>query len=281
MRFFIPLTLLLVCTVCACESPFPPSTLVERLRILGVRAQPPEADPFGEVQLSALVADPQGEGRPLHTRWAVCLVELGPVSADIECPGGESYPIEAEGLTATLSMPDLVAWLAEKGFDLDDLPENLPVDDLPLYVGFEVVAGSERTRAIKRISVSMSLNETSNTNPVLVGLEADGQVVSDQVMGLTAGAEVDLVPLSDEGTRQTYRRKGEEQDRVEDFLFSWFSTAGEFGDRRTILDVDSDGNPLDENEWTLPEETGPATLWLVVRDGRFGIDWLEFQFDIR
>jgi hypothetical protein len=253
---------------------------VERLRILGIRAEPPEADPFSEVTLTALTVDPAGEGRPLTCTWAVCLVDLGPAAADIECPGGDNYFFGSDCATATLRMPELVAWLAERGLDIQDLPDDLPIQDLPLFVGFEIDAGADRTRGIKRITVGLTPAEDPNVNPVLSDLEVDGMAVGDRVLSLPADAEVKVRPVSDETTRQTFRREGEDQDQVEDFLFSWFSTGGEFADRRTILDVDSRGNPLDVNRFRLPAEPGPVSVWVVVRDGRYGIDWKEHRFEV-
>lgn len=282
MRYFLPALLLLLSFGCG-ENPFPPQTLVERLRILGVRAEPPEVDPLATIELSALVADPQGQGRELQFTWAVCLIMLGSEAMDIDCPGPDSYPLEGQGPLSELHIPDLVAWLAEQGFPLDQIEqvpdEQIPAE-MPLYVGLSVTAGNEQTRAVKRIQVRLSGEEELNQNPSLTGVSLDEEPVGEEVLQLSASTKYTLAPLADEATRQTYRRANEDQDRLEDFLFTWYSTAGEFSDRRTILDVDTHGNRLDENEWSLPDELGPATLWVVVRDGRFGTDWISRQFEI-
>jgi hypothetical protein len=277
----------MVFVLAGCESPFAPRTLVERLRILGLKAEPPEVGPFDEVALEVLLADPAGEGRPVECTWAVCLVQLEYVATDIQCPGPDSYPLEGDCRSSVLSMPDLIQWLAEQGFDLDQLPEDLPegfdVADLPLYVGFEATAGEERTNAIKRIRINLT-GEELNINPVLLGAELDGIPLRDGVNQVVMGTEVELNPLADEGTRQTYKREDDEEDRLEDFLFNWYSTRGKFKDRRTILDIDSNGEPMEPNQWELTDEEytspGPATVWLVIRDGRYGTDWKEFQFEI-
>jgi hypothetical protein len=271
----------------SCSSPFPPQTLVERLRILDIRAEPPEVGPLDTVTLDALVADPAGEGRPLECYWAVCLVDLGWAAGDIDCPGGNSFPLDGDCQGANFNLPELVAWLTEQGYDIDDLPQDLPPelmeDSLPLFVGIEVRAGDESTRGIKRVRVNLS-GDQPNTNPLLTGLEVDGEPLeTGEVVTVDLGADVELTPVADESTRQTYRRGEEDQDRLEDFLFSWYSTTGEFEDRRTILDVDSKGRRLDINDWKLRgehAEQGPSKLWLIVRDGRYGTDWLEFSFEV-
>lgn len=285
MRMLVSLLVLLMLFACS-ENPFPPQSLVERLRVLAVRADPPETDPFGTVELTALVADPQGQGRALQFSWAVCLLEFGTEASDIECPGPDSYPLPGEGPRTTLSLPDLLAWLVEKGIDLeqmDELPEDMRPAEIPLYVGFEVTAGGlrpETTRAVKRVTVRIESQEEPNQNPVLEGLLVNGVAVTDDPMQIGSHPKVTLTPVADENTRQTYLRQGEQEERLEDFLFAWYSTAGEFKSRRTILEVDNRGNRLDENEWDLPGQAGPVTLWLVVRDGRYGTDWLELRFEI-
>ncbi|HUU01963.1 MAG TPA: hypothetical protein VM425_11005 [Myxococcota bacterium] len=283
----IVLASLVVLALAGCSSPFPPQTLVERLRILAIRAEPPEAGPLDVVTLDALVVDPAGDGRSLECNWAVCLVDLGWAAGDIDCPGGNSYPLEGDCQGAAFNLPELVAWLEEQGYDINDLPQDLPPelmeDSLPLFVGLEVRAGDESTRGIKRVRVNLS-GDQPNTNPALTGLEADGEAVqTGEVFTVELGVDVELTPLSDESTRQTYRRGEDEEDLLEDFLFSWFSTSGEFEDRRTILDVDSKGRRLDINDWKLRGKyafEGQAKLWLIVRDGRYGVDWLEFSFEV-
>jgi len=279
-------TFWIVFMLAGCEGPFAPQTLVERLRILGIQAEPPESGPFDEITLNALVADPQGAGRQMECSWGVCLIDLGYAAKDIACPGPDSYMLEGDCSSARLYMPDLVEWLAEQGYGPPDLPEEIPEEyqqeDPPLFVGLEVLAGSERTSGIKRVTINLSGQEP-NINPVLLGVEMDGQPLGEQPVSLPFGSQISLAPIVDESSRQTYRREGEDEDLLEDFLFSWFSTAGEFSERRTILDVDSHGERLDINEWTLDGEytlPGPVTLWIIVRDGRFGTAWQEFSFEV-
>jgi len=268
------LTCLSFCFLAGCDSPFPPSTLVERLRVLALRAEPPEVEITGATELTALVADPQGNGRELSAAFAVCLVEIGTGAADIPCPGPGSYAIPGQGLQASLSLPALAAWLQENGFPIDPGGGQLP-ESVPLVVGFEVRAGEESVRTVKRLTVRLAATAAPNLNPGLVGLESDGlELPGGTPLEVKTAAELPLHPLPAEDSRQTYRRQGEDTDRVEDLLFSWFSTAGEFSDDRTVYGLDSQGAALQDNNWTAPEEPGPATLWLVVRDGRYGEDWL-------
>ena len=282
-RLILIFSLLLTLVMTSCGGQFAHITLVERLRLLGIKAEPPEIDVFGEVQLSALVADPAGEGRPVECTWAVCLFELSHLATDLNCPGPGSFYLSGDCDSATLRMTELAAWLAEQGIPVDDIdPQNPPTDmeELPLIVGLEVRAGEEQTSGFKRIGVRLvEKEEEFNLNPQLLGITIGGtrwEPGGDPVP-VTAGQKILVVPEADESTRQNYRRVDDDEDRLEDFMFSWFTTSGEFLFRRTLLEIDSHGQRLDTNTWKLPPDVlvPEHKLWLVVRDGRYGTDWLE------
>jgi hypothetical protein len=286
-RLISLLPALLVFAAAGCGGQFAHITLVERLRILGIRAEPPEIDVFGEVELSTLIADPHGEGRPLECTWAVCLFELGSVATDIPCPGPGSFYLSGDCDSATLRMTDLAAWLAEQGFPVDQFdPDNPPpVEDLPLIVGLEVRAGDESTKGFKRIGVRLTDKpEEFNQNPVLLGVGVGGThwEPGDDPPEISAGQKLLVVPEADAHTRQYYVREEDGEELLEDFLFSWFCTSGEFLYRRTLLGTDSHGERLDINTWKLPPDVRSPehTLWLVIRDGRYGTDWLEVPVSI-
>ncbi|MBN2498560.1 MAG: hypothetical protein JXR96_28475 [Deltaproteobacteria bacterium] len=262
-----------------CGDPFPPQTLVERLRPLAIRAEPPELGLLDEAELEALVADPAGDGRPITYTWAVCLFEFENTATDIPCPGPDSFFLPSEGARARLSMPELISWLAEQGYDLEGIGGELP-DDVPMLVGLEVRAGGERVRSIKRVKVRLQGDEPYNHNPALAGVRVFDERIEREPFELAAGHGYRLTPMVVEGSQELFLPEGETEQRLEDHLFSWFSTAGGFSDRRTILDVDSQGVPLDANEWTAPLEAGPVRLWLIVRDGRYGVDWLEVDLEV-
>jgi hypothetical protein len=275
-------------TAAGCGGDFAHITLVERLRILGIRAEPPEIDVFGEADLYALVADPHGEGRPLECTWAVCLFELGSVATDIPCPGPGSFYLAGDCNAATLRMTELAGWLAEQGFPVDQFdPDNPPpMEELPLIVGLEVRAGTETTKGFKRIGIRLTAKEEEfNQNPGLLGVSIGGTrwEPGADPPEVAAGQKILVVPEADESTRQIYVREEDDVERLEDFVFSWFGTSGEFLYRRTLLGIDSHGERLDVNTWRLPAEVRLTehTLWLVIRDGRYGTDWIEVPVSIR
>jgi len=279
------LALLWMAALSGCESPFSPPTLVEKLRILGIQAEPPTL-PWQAlasdqtVSLRALVADPLGEGRTLRYSWALCFLSLDRLAGGISCPGPGDFPLPDEGPTAQIHLGELQAWMNDNGASLD-LSSLMPGSSFPVFVGLEVEGDEERVRALKRIEVGTTAGEEANANPRLLGIEINGQAMTEATGVLPEARKVELSPVVDQASRQVYLREGETEARDEDFLFSWFATAGEFADRRTILEADPKGVRLDQNQWTLPEKgvEGPVTLWVVLRDGRLGEDWLQRTFE--
>lgn len=61
-------------------------------------------------------------------------------------------------------------------------------------------------------------------------------------------------------------------ERREAIRVAWFATAGRFDAAGTGRAAD-DGEPASDNVWTAPEERGPATIWVVLRDDRGGVAW--------
>jgi hypothetical protein len=274
-----------------CESPFPPRTLVERLRVLGIRADPADADITGSITLTGLVVDETGPGKPDCATWVVCPPGGDYSTSAVECWSDSSYPLpsgtclQASGECFTqLSIFQLVAWfqqqLNNQGIDISATSLNLTQVDI--WIGFTVIAGGEKVQAVKRLPVHFDESAPLNRNPVLTGLEVGGSQVGNDPIQLPAGAKITLKPLIDESSRETFIPAGETAAHQEDFVFGWFSNLGEFDYSRTVSAANSQGDKLDENQWSIPKtlpenQTAEGFLWLVVRDGRYGIDWQYFH----
>jgi hypothetical protein len=285
---------LLACALAAgCDSPFPDETLVERLRLLSVAAEPPEVGVTDTLAFRALVADPQGAGRPLTFTWAVCFFVLGYAAADVACPGPGNFPMVAEGDGASLSVPDLVAWLMEQDLPVDptDPTGGEWPEQVSLYVGLEVEGAPlpdqqqpERVRALKRFHLRLSGEGSPNHNPALAGLSLDGlpweeSLGPNGVPVLYAKSEHLLHPELLAGSVERYTEGDPPEEVEETLLFSWFSTGGEFRDQRTLIDPLLFQDLMD-NRLKAPEEPGRYDLWLVVRDERLGAGWLQTAFEV-
>jgi len=66
-------------------------------------------------------------------------------------------------------------------------------------------------------------------------------------------------------------------DRREGIAVTWYSTAGDFSERRTgVAETDAD-EPSARTTWTAPAKTGEQILWTVIRDDRGGVSWNSYR----
>ncbi len=72
MRRALFLALALLACACADTLPNENGTLVDKLRLLAIKAEPPEIAPGGKSLLTPLVLDPKGHGRALTYTWLAC-----------------------------------------------------------------------------------------------------------------------------------------------------------------------------------------------------------------
>jgi hypothetical protein len=63
-------------------------------------------------------------------------------------------------------------------------------------------------------------------------------------------------------------------DPSEHYLFSFFATDGSISALHSTDTTSTGQSAPIWVDWTAPELPGPVHLWVVVRDGRGGVDWL-------
>jgi len=212
--------------------------LVERLRILGIRSEPLEAQAGTTVTITALVADPKGEGRAITYLWGVC-------------------PQEKGGGTGCSGVNDLVFI----GFT-PEVSYTLPAEATgTTVVGLMVTAGTEYEMGFKRVFIADS--SLPNQNPKIGQFLIGGTECTETtcIGGDTMTMTVKAAPNS-----------VEEHDSIRERLFiSWFVTGGELEEEITIGETG-------KNEWRSLDSEGKkvteTTLYIVLRDGAGGIDWM-------
>ncbi|MET0384872.1 MAG: hypothetical protein ABW321_02880 [Polyangiales bacterium] len=67
--------------------------------------------------------------------------------------------------------------------------------------------------------------------------------------------------------------------RTEALSASWFASSGRYTEARSRLTAGDDGS-LGVNTWTAPDEPGPVTLWVVIRDDRGGVAWQRHVLEV-
>lgn len=191
---WIPVLLL----AAACDPGFRNPTTVETLRVLAVKAEPPEVlvdipavmatgmlpEPIPTITLTPLVVDPRGAGRPVGYRVFVCpnapkdMIEGGTQRAGRvddtvgEMPCEEGSLLIAEGTMApnpdgtvpfTVMHQPTLPFLVQAAMS-DPLGIEL---GLPIVFTFVITAGDERVTAFKRVIFAPKLdpNHKPNQNP--------------------------------------------------------------------------------------------------------------------
>lgn len=261
-RAILPILVPFVAFVASCSPTPTDRSLVVDLRVLGIRTEPPEAAPGSTVRVDALIADPKGEGRPLTEVWGLCTPDfVKGISSCLEA--GRTVPLALAGTSFSFTLDPNT---------LDGVPPETQAQGIDLFLVLDVKAAAitgqpgAETTAFKRVRVSTS--PTPNHNPRLLEFRVDG-VDADRSVdpGQTVLLEAAVTPASFE----SYVDPVTGETSKEDVKFSWFATAGEFGDKISLQDPDGGVRNL----WTADKGAPPATLWVVIRDRRGGVDWLR------
>jgi hypothetical protein len=298
------LAFLLICGLTGCGGFDDPQQVVRKLRILGVRADSPEITtefredriPLfspGSVRLEALVADPEGGGRPVDLYWAACGIIATEISGNFDCDGKNGFPLE----NATFRPLLYFGWLLDKYPEFDPvLVEESGVTTTlsagyPVFTWLRATAGDETQAALKRVTLVPT--DARNANPVLDGMdvlvpaEAGGEdvVVLDDVtyaripfgpgVSFRADREFPFMPNVSPASYEQYVDGLSGETITEEPIVMWYSSDGEFENLMS-------GRNYPDNTWRSPaldedEDERRVDFWFVVLDLRGGIDWAEVK----
>ncbi len=261
--------LLVALAATACNNNLEQQSHVSKLRVLAIRADPPELilDPDGGVPATTLTAlAVQADGGPVSVRFAFCTEITGAPSATLPCPGDAGFDLPAvDPVSARLDLSDprilafAEATQLDGGFDAGSGLEATLDQGVPLLVGFTAIDGAEqRIDGFQNITLRSPANGPANQNPALLDLQiGDGGVVAP-------GQTVRLQPVP-----------APKDVRTEKYGYSFFTTAGDISSLRST-DTTATGQSADTwVEWKAPGASGPVRFWVVVRDGRGGTAWIE------
>jgi hypothetical protein len=301
----IRMVAVLALAAAGCEPSADPITLVDSLRVLAVRAEPPEVGPDGRSVLTPLTVDPKGGGRPLTHDWRVCDPRVPVYDPSIDCAGDLALPLPAAtsgvGSGAELSIADLLAHLAGGGVSLDELQNQLSTITgsgaraaVTVSVIYTVSAaptdkerqvGKDTVQVVTLKRVTLSSSTQPNQNPVIKGLRFDDDDWDDgMTVDFKKAREVELGAWLDPASFEIYPATtpdGKTQMKSEDLSLSWFITDGSV-DGRTRDYIDPTAPPPADQpyksqttKFTMPDArpSDPSTFWLVLIDGRGGTSW--------
>ncbi len=233
-----------------CPSGLEAQTHISKLRVLAVRADPPEliveaGAPLPKTKLSALAVDPRDADIDVH--FALCTDLSGVPSPTLPCPG--SAGLDLPDATLDLSDPRILALASQYDGGVITDVTNL---ELPLLIGFTASTKTETLSGFQ--TITLKTHGPANANPHLTDLD---------IPVATRGQTVKLTPST-----------APKDDPSEHYLFSFFATDGSISSLHSTDTTSTGQSAPIWVEWTAPEMPGPVHFWVVVRDGRGGVDWL-------
>jgi hypothetical protein len=286
---------LLSCTG-ACVSPADDPSNVKDLRVLGISIEPPElmaddcTSPLAsrsvytsEVTFTALIADPNGNGRPVRYELLACAD-----TTDRNCSTQEDRTVLASGVTQAGELPLRIrpgsitlasgAPLLERVVEVDDY-HGFGGIRMPLV--FHLFREDEKVYAQKLMVFNCKYfpEMTANVTPVVPGLQMNGvEWSSSGALMLQGLGPFKMAPDDFTSLEETYVVPSFDLRPVhlrESWKLSWHTDRGTFSPTETG-GVDFGGQESRQlTEWT--PGTGPeqdVNFWVVVRDGRGGESWL-------
>jgi hypothetical protein len=269
----------------ACGPELPRYGLIDRPRLLAVRADAPTLFETETTVVDALVYDPDGDLGDPSWSWCpwvgdsndgyACLVSEKDFAAAV--PSAVPYDLGTDPSatwTYGVAAADLQAFCTASAEILPP-PKGVSfppecTDSMQIWFRAAVEVDGETTEAVKEVTLAFHEGVERNVNPTLDRILLDGTPLADAPSaGREDTLDWDAVPA--EGTAQESAELG----RTEELLWSWFSSAGESEWQRTgTIDGDVSIEDASKNEWTAPDEAGDVDFAVVLRDERGGTDWL-------
>lgn len=269
---------------CGCQADFDPAAYLkdQDLRVLAVKAEPPEIAAGETTLLTPLIVN-----GPATLDWAYCTLPAVPGAGNmineacITADTGPNLVQLGQGGTMTVTMPQVNPFAGELG---------LPDQTTGFYLPVRMIArvGSQKIITFYRLRYAITPNR--NTNPVLTGLyvvsgDVDGGMPDVTPIDSAVPLEVTLLErlrvrgqVTPESAETYLKLIGDPREMnfapdQELARYRWYAPAGTFsqdttGDARPDTEVDFAHRP--------PTRFGlPFSLYVVVHDGRGGIDFTE------
>jgi len=270
------------CVLGCQQSSDPPPSYVAGLRVLAIKAEPPDVAPGGTSTVTALAID--GDGTTPSASWSRCTrPPLAGQAVNPDCisitgaVNANLVPV-GQGLAVTATMP------------ADATPAALGAPDatggvyLPLIADVSVPTDHITASYRLRLTSGDPAGSPPNANPKIAGVFVDGaggQTALDEATPLVvhAGDQITLSATFAPGSVESYTTSLPNgsggvttTSSTETLDVAWFATGGELTNDQT-----SDVQPetvlkLDKQ---LPAAGSTIDLYAVGRDERGGTDWVH------
>lgn len=266
-----------------------PESLVDRPRILAIKAEPPELQPGENAAISALLADPNEDIE--NTLWVTCSAEEATSfgcaidTSDIDFSTASPEELEEAGVIGF--EPFLAPSFSAAPDALDDLdPSDRAEGTYALVQAFAFPDMDEMSESFdfntiesgfKRVVISEAT--TPNNNPRIEQWTINGDTVAttDPIsVSPSESLELGIVISPDSIEDYEYENSsGIIEQRTEEPYARWYGTAGSIDEEITLY-------PYLTASVRAPDSPGTlGTWWAVVRDRRGGITWLSQNFIVK
>ncbi len=300
---------LLCLALVGCAEAWSPESIVEDLRVIGVRAEPAELKPGESASLSALILDPSRPGKKNTVLWIGC--DPDPFNLGRSACSDPAVLQDPSALASAGTLPNGVHFI---GLDDSatyatraDLFSQLAATDtrrqtgtvgqvlaiaiaeesagVPMKELFDRVARKEVKAVIALFRIKVSESATRNTNPVISAFLFDGKPVKPNVPAMLSAADKRQVLLeAPDSAFEPYVETTPTamEDKVERLTSAWYSTSGRFNNLRVALRSEvkaiftAPGHPDFPLDKVPDDHTG--TFFVVMRDTRGGQTWLQHPF---
>lgn len=279
MRSLAQRRLVALLLLSGCSTSFEPPSFLSGLRILAVKAEPPEIAPGDATTMMGLAVDTRGDAVALT--WAACTVpalpNLGSINPDCFTGGPAPY------LAALGSGPSIQAVVPD--VNVADFGPPDASGGIYLPVILEAQASGATVNAAYHLRLARA--EPPNNNPTLAAVlvvPADGSapITTDEAVPIEVGSgdKVTLRAIFTDGSSETYGLTGPGQSgsTTEVLRVSWFATAGSWSE-------DATGQSQPDTVWRadshLPAANAPIDIYVVGRDDRGGTDYLHRTLVVR
>jgi hypothetical protein len=283
----------------ACTPEHAPQSLVDKFRVIAVKASPASGGPGDEIQLEALMSDTMNGGAPLML-WSACFPLPGQSGRQCLESLAEADTLEDRftvlsfGLepTTSFTLPDLAEGQEQTEIfivlaacaGLFEIPEcECPGPTCEECMeGYDVFDFCDGDDALVFKSVLTHADPSrGNQNPAIARIVLDGEEwAEDHEPPVPCDPEgectgLELAVHAQEGSAETYVqiRFDEEVTFEEEPYVSWFATRGSMGKDRSSVEPETN---LAEVRWTPDaDEAGGVKFYFVMYDGRGGVDFAE------
>ncbi len=304
---FRALLLMLALTGCLPEPGEPPS-LLQSTRVLAVRSEPAEALPGQPVTLRLLLAAvaPVAPGTE-DLEWAFCTAPKPPVDFNVISDSclSDGAQVVGRGLGPALAVlpadgcarfgPELPPARAGDPPARPREPDSTGGYYQPVRarIAGQTAIGLLRIQCgpagvTAELAAAYRARYLPNRSPQLLRIDlsdaADGTALLAEALPRSRAVQLRARFSADSAERfpivatQPQTLSQLLIDQTESLQAAWFATFGSFALGHTAAPP---GHAEVESTWSLPAQPATGTLWVVLRDSRGGLDWMELPVQVK